>query len=63
MKTQKVSLTMTTPKKTKNEQQEPPVATEEVVDGEQSTMPTPDADFDLDEATKCIDRRSSLAIT
>ena len=54
---------MTTPKKTKNEQQEPTVATEEVVDGEQSTMPTPDADFDLDEAIEAILFAAGHAIT
>ena len=46
---------MTTPKKTQNELEEAVVAIEEdVVDGEQSTMLTPDADFNLDEAIEAI---------
>ena len=55
---------MTTPKTTKNELEEAVVAIEEdVIDGEQSTMLTPDADFDLDEAIEAILFAAGHAVT
>ena len=55
---------MTTPKKTQNELEETVSAAEEdVIDGEQSTMLTPDADFDLDEAIEAILFAAGHAIT
>lgn len=55
---------MTTPKKTQNELEEAVVAIEEdVVDGEQSTMLTPDADFNLDEAIEAILFAAGHAVT
>ena len=54
---------MTTAKKTQNELADTPAATEEVADGEQSTMLTPDADFDLDEAIEAILFAAGHAVT
>ena len=53
---------MTTPKKTQNELENTPAA-EEVIDGEQSTMLTPDADFNLDEAIEAILFAAGHAVT
>lgn len=54
---------MMTPKKTKNELADTPVVENDIVDGEQSTMLTPDADFNLDEAIEAILFAAGHAVT